>query len=66
MKRGTKMGWIVAALVGVAVLVVWVIYINRSWTEEEVERAMNQFEDVWIGKQCKKCKRRDFCTDPIV
>ena len=60
------MGWIVAALVGVAVLVVWVIYINRSWTEEEVERAMNQFEDVWIGKQCKKCKRRDFCTDPIV
>lgn len=37
--RGTKMGWIVAALVGVAVLVVWVIYINRSWTEEEVERA---------------------------
>ena len=33
------MGWIVAALVGVAVLVVWVIYINRSWTEEEVERA---------------------------
>lgn len=39
MKRGTKMGWIVAALVGVAVLVVWVIYINRSWTEEEVERA---------------------------
>lgn len=39
MKRGTKMGWIVAALVGVAVLVAWVIYINRSWTEEEVERA---------------------------
>ena len=31
-----------------------------------VEQAMNQFDDVWIGKQCKKCKRRDFCTDPIV
>jgi phosphatidylserine/phosphatidylglycerophosphate/cardiolipin synthase-like enzyme len=30
-----------------------------------VEQAMNQFDDVWIGKQCKKCKRRDFCTDPI-
>ena len=32
---------------------------------EIVEQAMNQFDDVWIGKQCKKCKRRDFCTDPI-
>ena len=31
-----------------------------------VEQAMNQFDDVWIGKQCKKCKQRDFCTDPIV
>ena len=31
-----------------------------------VEQAINQFDDVWIGKQCKKCKRRDFCTDPIV
>ena len=31
-----------------------------------VEQAMNQFDDVWIGKQCKKCKRRDFCIDPIV
>ena len=33
---------------------------------EIVEQAMNQFDDVWIGKHCKKCKRRDFCTDPIV
>ena len=31
-----------------------------------VEQTMNQFDDVWIGKHCKKCKRRDFCTDPIV
>ena len=30
-----------------------------------VEQAMNQFDDVWIGKYCKKCKRRDFCHDPI-
>lgn len=30
-----------------------------------VEQAMNQFDDVWIGKFCKKCKRRDFCHDPI-
>jgi phosphatidylserine/phosphatidylglycerophosphate/cardiolipin synthase-like enzyme len=33
---------------------------------EIVEQAMNQFDNVWIGKHCKKCKRRDFCSDPIV
>ena len=32
---------------------------------EIVEQAMNQFDDVWIGKHCKSCKRRDFCGDPI-
>lgn len=30
------------------------------------EQAMNQFDDVWIGKHCKTCKRREFCSDPIV
>lgn len=33
---------------------------------EIVEQAMNQFDEVWIGRHCKKCKRRDFCIDPIV
>ena len=33
---------------------------------EIVEKAMNQFDDVWIGKHCKKCKRREFCSDPII
>jgi phosphatidylserine/phosphatidylglycerophosphate/cardiolipin synthase-like enzyme len=32
---------------------------------ELVERAMSQFDDVWIGKHCKACKRREFCLDPI-
>lgn len=32
---------------------------------EIVEHAMNQFDDVWIGKHCKSCKRRDYCGDPI-
>ena len=32
---------------------------------EIVEQAMNQFDDVWIGKHCKTCKRKDFCLDPI-
>ena len=32
---------------------------------EIVEKAMNQFDDVWIGKHCKACKCRDYCGDPI-
>ena len=32
---------------------------------EIVEQAMNQFDDVWMGKHCKTCKRREFCPDPI-
>ena len=32
---------------------------------ELVEQAMNQFDNVWIGKHCKSCKRKDFCGDPI-
>ena len=31
-----------------------------------VEQAMNQFDKVWIGKHCKACKRRDYCSDPII
>lgn len=33
---------------------------------EIVEQAMNQFDEVWMGKMCKTCKRREFCGDPIV
>lgn len=33
---------------------------------EIVEQAMNQFDEVWIGKHCKTCKRREYCADPIV
>lgn len=33
---------------------------------EIVEQAMNQFDDVWIGRHCKNCKRKDFCSDPII
>ena len=31
-----------------------------------VEQAMNQFDEVWMGKHCKTCKRKEFCSDPIV
>lgn len=30
-----------------------------------VEQTMNQFDEVWIGKHCKKSKRRESCPDPI-
>ena len=33
---------------------------------EIVEQAKSQFDEVWIGKHCKTCKRKDFCPDPIV
>lgn len=33
---------------------------------EIVEQAMNQFDEVWMGKHCKNCKRREYCSDPIV
>jgi phosphatidylserine/phosphatidylglycerophosphate/cardiolipin synthase-like enzyme len=33
---------------------------------EIVEQTMNQFDEVWMGKHCKTCKRKDFCPDPIL
>ncbi len=31
-----------------------------------VESAMKQFDEVWMGKYCKTCSRKDYCTDGIV
>ena len=31
-----------------------------------IDAIMNQFDDVWLGKYCKNCKRKDFCADPIL
>jgi len=31
-----------------------------------VEAIMNQFDDVWMGKYCKSCRRKEFCPDPIL
>ncbi len=30
-----------------------------------VERASTQFDDVWIGRRCKTCRRKNYCPDPI-
>jgi phosphatidylserine/phosphatidylglycerophosphate/cardiolipin synthase-like enzyme len=30
-----------------------------------IESAINQFDEVWIGKFCNKCRRKAFCGDRI-
>ena len=30
-----------------------------------VESAINQFDSVWAGIQCKNCGRKKYCSDPI-
>ena len=30
-----------------------------------VEAAIEEFDKVWRGSECKKCQRRQFCSDPI-
>lgn len=32
---------------------------------ELLEAAVNQFDEVWIGKFCKNCGRRAYCADPV-
>ncbi len=31
-----------------------------------IDSIMNQFDNVWMGKHCKSCKRKEFCNDPIL
>ncbi len=31
-----------------------------------VDAIMNQFDEVWMGKYCKSCRRKAFCGDPIL
>ena len=33
---------------------------------EIVQAIMDQFDEVWMGKHCKNCKRKEFCSDPIL
>lgn len=30
-----------------------------------IDEIMQQFDEVWMGKHCKNCKRRSYCLDPI-
>ncbi|NLU37382.1 MAG: phospholipase [Bacteroidales bacterium] len=31
-----------------------------------VEQIMAQFDEVWMGKFCKTCQRKAYCSDPIL
>ena len=33
---------------------------------EQVEKAIQQFDAVWMGSFCQACRRKDFCPDPII
>ncbi len=33
---------------------------------ELIEGIMKQFDMVWMGRFCKQCGRRDYCSDPII
>ena len=33
---------------------------------EIVDAAIEEFDKVWRGSECKKCQRKRFCSDPIV
>jgi phosphatidylserine/phosphatidylglycerophosphate/cardiolipin synthase-like enzyme len=34
--------------------------------DEIISAVMAQFDDVWMGKHCKNCKRKAYCGDPIL
>lgn len=31
-----------------------------------INEIMKQFDDVWMGKHCRSCRRKVYCPDPIV
>ena len=37
-----------------------------STNKDLVKNATEQFDSVWMGSFCKSCKRKEFCSDPIV
>lgn len=31
-----------------------------------IDAIMNQFDEVWMGKYCRNCNRKEYCSDPIL
>lgn len=56
----------VLSLVAKAKRTVWIGTADILTDDPEmVEAAIEQFDNVWIGKFCKECGRREYCSDPI-
>ena len=56
----------VLSLVGKAKQTVWIGTADILTDDPEmVDAAIEQFDNVWIGKFCNECGRREYCSDPI-
>ena len=56
----------VLSLVAKAKRTVWIGTADILTDDPEmVEAAIEQFDNVWIGKFCKECGRREYCSDQI-
>ena len=56
----------VLSLVAKAKRTVWIGTADILTDDPEmVDAAIEQFDNVWIGKFCKECGRREYCSDPI-
>ena len=42
-----------------------IVYLHIIPIVHSKEVANEQFDNVWMGKFCKDCGRRDYCADPI-
>lgn len=41
------------------------LYVDDKPFLAMIDAAIEQFDNVWIGKFCKDCGRREYCSDPI-
>ena len=56
----------VLSLVAKAKRTVWIGTADILTDDPEmVDATIEQFDNVWIGKFCKECGRREYCSDPI-
>ena len=62
----------VLSLVSKAKQTVWIgtadikdLYVDDKPFLAMIDAAIEQFDNVWIGKFCKDCGRREYCSDPI-
>lgn len=56
----------VLSLVAKAKRTVWIGTADILTDDPEMlDATIEQFDNVWIGKFCKECGRREYCSDPI-